>query len=160
MATSQFIQYLGGYHHFCYLGSRHLEKLVNSLHLVLELYWQAVAQFECDVDGNLLPSIESFNKQWRIPKMYSLFFDYKGVWKQRIVGNKRLGTKIAEAHGNAMLRNNYFAWLYKFNVKNLGTTLKMEYNQMALQDGEEGQEALQEQNQTLLQLFCGDLDMI
>jgi hypothetical protein len=51
-------------------------------------------------------------------------------------------------------------WLYKFNVKNLGTTLKMEYNQMALQDGEEGQEALQEQNQTLLQLFCGDLDMI
>jgi hypothetical protein len=88
MATSQFIQYLGRYHHFYYLSSRHLEKLVNSLHLVLELYWQAVAQFECDIDGNLLPSLESFNKQWRIPKMYSLFFDYKGVWKQRIVGNE------------------------------------------------------------------------
>jgi hypothetical protein len=36
----------------------------------------------------------------------------------------------------------------------------MEYNEVVLQDGEDGQEAIQEQNKTLLQLFCGDLDMI
>jgi hypothetical protein len=42
--------------------------------------------------------------------MHSLFFNYfcsavirEGVWKWRIVENKRLGTKIAEAYGNAML---------------------------------------------------------
>jgi hypothetical protein len=68
----------------------------------------------------------------------------------------------AKAYANATLRNNYFAWLYEFKVKNLSTTLKMEYNQVVLQDGEEGQDTLQEQNQanTILQLFCGDMDMI
>jgi len=117
---------------------------------------------ECVEDGRVLPSIESFNKRWSLPKTHYVFFEYfykavigEGTWKRRVMENKRLGSMVAEAYANAMLRNHYMAWLYEFMLASPDAALRTEYNKVAPVAN-----ANEEQNEALLQLFCGDLDML
>ncbi len=42
--------------------------------------------------------------------------------------NKRLGTNVSEAFAHAIIKNNYFAWLYDYKNKNPGCTLQTEYD--------------------------------
>jgi hypothetical protein len=72
---------------------------------------------ESTTDELMLPSIKSFEKQWRLPKTHFILYDsfYKavireGVWKERCNDNtRRLSTMIAETYTLAMVCNHYFA---------------------------------------------------
>jgi hypothetical protein len=74
---------------------------------------------ECAYHGTALPSLESFAKQWRLPKVHFLFYhDFymafigDARWKSRLVDGKRLGHIIAKAYAHTTtLHNHYFAWL-------------------------------------------------
>jgi hypothetical protein len=54
---------------------------------------------ECEIDGSILPLIESFQMRLKLPKVNFIFYEYffkpvvgDGNWKQHIAENKRLGT--------------------------------------------------------------------
>ena len=129
----------------------------------------------CELDGTVLPSIESFELRLALPKVNYIFYEYffkavvgENAWKRRFVEKKRFGTNVLEAFAHAIIRNNYFAWLYDFKSNNPGTTLVTEYDlaatytpnanlsQMEPYDSEDEQEELQE----LQAPFCGDLDEV
>jgi len=118
---------------------------------------------ECNEDGMLLPSIESFAKRWKLPKMYYLFYEYffkpvigDATWKRRMAENKRLGSIIAEAYTHGVIRNHFFAWLYEYKAKNPSNALRTEYDQVS-----PGSDQNEEQGQSLMApLYSGDLDMI
>ncbi len=85
---------------------------------------------ECEIDGSILPSIESFQMRLKLPKVNFIFCEYffkavvgDGIWKQWFAENKRLGTNVSEAFAHAIIENNYFAWLYDYKKKNPGCPL-------------------------------------
>jgi hypothetical protein len=41
-----------------------------------------------------------------------------GILKQHFTENKRLGTNVSEAFAHAIIKNNYFTWLYDYKNKN------------------------------------------
>jgi hypothetical protein len=89
----------------------------------------------CKEDGSILPSIEGFQNRSFLPKVYYIFYEYffkavisKGTWKQHFTGNKTFGTNILEAYALAIIKNNYFTWLYNYKSKHPGSTLQMEYD--------------------------------
>jgi hypothetical protein len=78
----------------------------------------------CKDDGTILPSIESFQIRLLLPKVYNIFYEYffnavigEGTWKQCFTGDKMFGTNILEAYAHAIIKNNYFAWLYDSKSK-------------------------------------------
>ena len=82
-----------------------------------------------------MPSIESFQKRLDNPKVYYIFYDYffKAVmgekrWKRDLEQNNRLGTSVAEAFAHALIKNNYFAWLFEYKSASNNTTLKTVYD--------------------------------
>ena len=96
---------------------------------------------DCEDDQSLLPSIESFQKRLDLPKVYYVFYDYfyravigEADWKNKIESKKRLGTNITEAFTHALIKNNYFAWLFEYRCKNKGTKLRTEYDIDAADD--------------------------
>jgi hypothetical protein len=53
--------------------------------------------YECELDGAILPSIETFLVRWKLPKVHSMSYKYffkpvvgKYTWKQCMVENKGL----------------------------------------------------------------------
>jgi hypothetical protein len=78
----------------------------------------------CKEDGSILLLIESFQNRGLLPKVYYIFSEYffkavisKGTWKWHFTGNKRFGTIVLEAYALAIIKNNYFAWLYNYKSK-------------------------------------------
>ena len=122
---------------------------------------------ECAQGGMVLPSIESFNERWALPKVHFTFYDYffkavigEGTWKRRLKENKRLGTIVAEAYTHAVLTNNYFAWLYQYKAKNTTSPLTTEYDYVNQNSNEENEETDDEDGNPQLLLFCADLDFV
>lgn len=123
----------------------------------------------CALRGEVLPSLESFQMRWHLPKVHFLFYEYlfrpavgDTTWRRRIIENRRLGTKIVESYAMATLRNHYFAWLYEYKTDNLHANLKTEYDPQEAQQGtnaaaEGSQDNRQEQE---VKLFCGELDFV
>jgi hypothetical protein len=70
-----------------------------------------------------------------------------------LLKNKRLGTNVSEAFAHAIIKNYYFAWLYKYKNKNPGCTLLTEYN-LAEQENEDSNDDDDKR------IFCSDLDEI
>jgi hypothetical protein len=58
-----------------------------------------------------------------------------------------------EAYTLAMVRNHYFAWLYKFKAINPNTSIKTAYDHQVLEPTNQGDEQL-------IEMFCGDLDLV
>lgn len=121
---------------------------------------------ECEMDGAVLPSIESFQMRLKLPKVYYLFYEFffkavvgEGLFKRRFVEGKRFGTNILEAFAHLILVNNYFAWLYDYYYKNPGTTLKTEYD-LPVQGQANGREGTAANENDDDRLFCGDLDEV
>jgi hypothetical protein len=52
-----------------------------------------------------------------------------------------------------MVRNHYFAWLYKFKAINPNTSIKTAYDHQVLEPTNQGDEQL-------IEMFCGDLDLV
>jgi hypothetical protein len=90
--------------------------------LCLSLWCRDVRGMWCHRNG--LPSLESFQQWWNLPKIYFLFYDYflksviqESVWIDRVntpssgMGS-RLGLVISKAYALASLENHYFSWLY------------------------------------------------
>jgi hypothetical protein len=80
---------------------------------------------ECEIDGSILPSIKSFQIRLKLPKVNFTFYEYffkamveDGILKQHFTENKRLGTNVSEAFAHAIIKNNYFTWLYDYKNKN------------------------------------------
>jgi hypothetical protein len=105
--------------------------------------------------------------------VYYIFYEYffkaaisKGTWKQHLTGSKRFGTNFLEAYALAIIKNNYFTWLYNYKSKHPGSTLQMEYDlplprNMYDNDSdkeENNKEKTNDNNAT--PTFCGDLDMV
>jgi hypothetical protein len=70
---------------------------------------------ECEIDGSILPSLKSFQRRLKLPKVNFTFYEYffnavveDGLWKQCFAENKRLGTNVSEAFAHAIIENNYF----------------------------------------------------
>ena len=115
---------------------------------------------ECEIDGSILPSIESFQMRLKLPKVNFIFYEYffkavvgDGIWKRCFAENKRLGTNVSEAFAHAIIENNYFAWLYDYKNKNPGCTLLTEYD-LAEQENEDSNDDDDKR------IFCSDLDEI
>jgi len=113
---------------------------------------------ECELDGAILPSIESFQLRWKLPKVHYLFYEYffkavvgECIWKRLLAENKRLGTTVLEAFTQGMLANNYHAWRYDYMLKNPGITLRTEYDLLEETSDEEGANDDE-------RIFCADLD--
>lgn len=127
---------------------------------------------DCEEEGKVLPSIESFEQRWKVPKVGYIFHEYclkpvigETKWNRRLDENQRLAPMMTEAFVLAELANNYHPWVYDFKTLNPNTTLKTEYDEdvltVLLQEGEQGEgEEQQRQDEEELELFCGDLDMI
>jgi hypothetical protein len=64
-----------------------------------------------------------------------------------------LGTNVSKAFAHAIIKNNYFAWLYDYKNKNPGCTLLTEYN-LAEQENEDSNDNDDKW------IFCSDLDEI
>jgi hypothetical protein len=123
---------------------------------------------ECDAAGKVLPSIESFQEQWKLPKVHFLFYDYcfkpvikESVWYERInapqtSAGDRLGPMIAEAYAfNSLVVNHYCPWVYQYKIDNPNNTLVTVYDQHDdVEGGDNG-----DQQETEIDLFCGDLDL-
>ena len=68
-----------------------------------------------------------------------------------------------EAYTHAIIKNNYFAWLYDYKSKNPGITLQTEYDLADEQDlpfdedNEEYKEEVEDEEPTY---YCGDLDEV
>jgi hypothetical protein len=115
---------------------------------------------ECEIDGPILPLIESIQMRLKLPNVNFIFYEYffkavvgDGIWKQCFAENKRLGTNVSEAFAHAIIENNYFAWLYDYKNKNPGCTLLTEYN-LADQENEDSNDDDDKW------IFCSDLDKI
>ena len=120
-------------------------------------------------------------RSW-LPKVYYVFYEYffkavvgEGTWKHRFAKGERLGTNVLEAYALAIIKNNYFAWLYDYKSNNPASTLQTEYDlaeehtsefdkeddeeeeeepQGEADDEEEPQGEADDEKKT----FCGDLD--
>ena len=131
---------------------------------------------ECEADGSILPSIESFSKRWQLPKVHYVFYNYivrpivgDKKWKKLIAEeDARLATAAAEAFALATLRNSYPAWLLSYKLEHPNSTLKTEYD-CALQSHHESEEQGEdnstnsqepESNENQERLFSGSLDLI
>jgi hypothetical protein len=115
---------------------------------------------ECEIDGSILPLLESFQMRLKLPKVNFIFYEYffkavveDGIWKPRFAENKRLGTNVSKAFAHAIIKNNYFAWLYDYKNKNPGCNLLIEYD-LAEQENEDSNENDDKWS------FCSDLDEI
>jgi hypothetical protein len=115
---------------------------------------------ECEIDGSILPLIESFQMRLKLPKVNFIFYEnfFKavvggGIWKQHFTEKKRLGTNVSKAFAHAIIENNYFAWLYDYKNKNPGCTLLTEYD-LAEQENEDSNDNDDKR------IFCSDLDKI
>jgi hypothetical protein len=113
-----------------------------------------------EIDGSILPSIESFQMRLKLPKVNFIFYEYffkavvgDGIWKRHYTEDKRLGTNISEAFAHVIIENNYFAWLYDYKNKNPGCTLLTEYD-LAEQENEDSNDDDDKR------IFCSDLDKI
>jgi hypothetical protein len=110
----------------------------------------------------MLPSIESFEELWNLPKNYFIFYEYfcktvggEAAWKEACLEeDKKLCTKVAEAYCLAMLHSKYFAWLFEFKADNPNTTLKTAYDNQGHPPQSDA-----EQEETLA-TFCGALDFV
>jgi hypothetical protein len=76
---------------------------------------------ECEADGTILPSIESFHMGVNLPKVHYLFYEYffrpvigEVNWKHCFAERKRFGTNVVEAYAHALLENSYHAWVYDY----------------------------------------------
>ena len=90
---------------------------------------------DCEDDGTMLPSLESFTEKWRLPKVHYLFFKYifkrvvgNANWKSKNAEGARLGAIILEAYAHSLLYNHYVSWVYDYKVNNPTTSLKTEYD--------------------------------
>jgi hypothetical protein len=123
---------------------------------------------ECDAASTLLPSIESFLQQWRLPKVHYLFYEYfykavikDSVWNDRIDvprpgPDDRLGTRIAKVYAYSLIANHYHAWVYHFKIEYPSNTLLTEYEKI---EHHEDQRDDNDQQEIEIKLFCGDLDL-
>jgi len=118
---------------------------------------------ECEVDGSVLPSLESFGRRSTLPKVCYLFYDnfFKGVvgegaWN-RCFAESRMGTSTQEALSLVILRNNYFAWLYEYKLKYRGSKLRTEYDEVVQTAEEEDSAGSNDGND---RVFSGDLDTL
>ena len=117
----------------------------------------------------ILPSIESFQMRLLLPKVYYIFYEYffkavigEGTWKRCFTGNKRFGTNILEAYAHAIIKNNYFAWLYDYKSKHPASTLQTEYD-LAVQKSyksDDDDEEQEDDDDAEEPTFCGDLDKV
>jgi len=142
-------------------------RVINKLRFLAHCFALSLAAIlelcdECDCEGTVLPSLESFAERWRLPKVNYLFYHYfyRAVvgdtnWKGRLSESKRLGPVAIEAYAHATLRNQYFAWLFEYKVDNPGTGLKTEYDMMP-----EGVVPDDEEQHAVPPLFCASLDLL
>lgn len=109
---------------------------------------------ECEVDGRILPSLESFQMRLKQPLVNYVFYEYvfkpvvgEGAWNRRLNAS-RFGTNALEAYAHALLQNNYMAWVFDYRQRHPGSTLKTEYDLAKSQ----------QQQGSVVRIFCGDLD--
>jgi hypothetical protein len=112
----------------------------------------------------LLPSIESFLQQWRLPKVHYLFYEhfYKAVIKDSVCNDRivaprpgpddRFGTRIAKAYAYSLIANHYHAWVNHFKIEYPSNTLLTEYEKI---EHHEDQRDDNDQQETEIKLFCG-----
>jgi hypothetical protein len=89
---------------------KHVQRYTNPV-LFLLVTTHAEMCRGCKDDGNILPSIESFQMRLLLPKVYYIFYEYffkavigEGTWKQCFTGDKRFGTNILEAYAHAIIK--------------------------------------------------------
>ena len=99
---------------------------------------------ECDESGQLLPSIEHFQRRYENPRVYFLFYHYfvravmgESKWKRNIESKRKLATNIAEAYAHSIIENNYFAWLFEYKTRRQRNNIKTEYDDGIIFGGEE-----------------------
>jgi hypothetical protein len=121
---------------------------------------------ECEADGTILPSIESFQMGVNLPKVHYLFYKYffrpvigEVNWKCCFAERKRFGTNVAEAYAHALLENNYHAWVYDYITKTPLSTLKTEY-EYAKEDNNANKNQGTNDDANESKIFSGDLDKV
>jgi hypothetical protein len=119
----------------------------------------------------VLPSIKSFLEQWKLPKVFYLFykFIFKPVIKARVWNDRvnsptgdRLGPILAEAYATSLIRNHYMGWLYEYKLSNPNNNLKTEYDAVSTTSARGGRAAGSDEDdhqEPKVNLFYGNLDL-
>ena len=96
----------------------------------------------------VLPSVEHFQKRYKYPRVYFLFYEYfvravvgEKKWNKSMSDkNARLCTCIAEAYTHSLIENNYFAWLFEYKHGTKNCELKTEYEESTVDGDKNGWE--------------------